>query len=71
MKTEITENSGCYFMELVPETMVEAAMLVRMSINSTKELRGLTTHAMSDGTFCSQIAIGIRKTTSSEIRKAT
>lgn len=71
MKTTITENDRCYFMEIAAETMAEAAMLARMSINSTKELRCVDTHALSDGTFHCQIAIGIRKSKSSEIRKAT
>lgn len=48
MKTTITENDRCYFMEIAAETMAEAAMLARMSINSTKELRCVDTHALSD-----------------------
>ena len=48
-----------FFMELTPETVAEAALLIRMGVNHKKEIE-VSTWASASGSIGSQISIGRR-----------
>ncbi len=53
MKAEINEYDGCYAIDLTAETVEDAAKLVRLGMNTTKELRSLESYVSQSGTFFS------------------
>ena len=61
MKVTMHSSDGRFDIQLEPETIAEAAQLVRFSLNATKRLRLVDTTAYADGTFSSWISIGARK----------
>ena len=61
MKVKMHDNDDRFSFELEPETIAEAAMLVRFGLNATKELKNTDTTAYRDGTFQTWIAIGQKK----------
>lgn len=69
MKVKFTENGGCYCASLEAETVAEAAALVRMGMDSTRELRSCSTEAYQDGTVSSYIVVGKSKKADSHVPK--
>ena len=68
MKVEVLEYEGCFSISISPETMAEAARLVRFGLNATKEVRSVDTIAYSDGTFSSHVVFGKRRNPLSGVR---
>lgn len=69
MKVEFAENAGCYSASLEAETVAEAAALVRMGLNSTRELRSCGTNVYQDGPVVSYIVVGKSKKADSRVPK--
>ena len=65
MKIKFTEAEGCFFFDLEAETMQEAALLTRFSVNRSKEVRHAEAVVTSTGGFEASVVIGkIKKPTS-------
>jgi hypothetical protein len=58
MKATLVEEAGCFGINFLPETMADAALLVRFGTNATNEIRSLATCANGDGTFNTFIVFG-------------
>jgi hypothetical protein len=67
MKVIIVEREGCFGMEATAETMAEAALLVRMGMNATKEIRCLSATANQDGTFGACIVLGKHRDANNDV----
>jgi hypothetical protein len=61
MRTTITEHEGCFAFDYMAENMVEAALLARIAMNSTQEIRFKETFVNKDGSFQSSIVIAKHK----------
>lgn len=61
VKVEVREYEGCFGIDLTPETIEEAALLIRLGINGTLELRSLNAAAHSSGRIDASLVIGKRK----------
>lgn len=57
MKININEWDHVFEFDLTPETVAEAALLVRIGMNTTKEVSYISTNANKDGTITSGIAL--------------
>lgn len=68
MKFTLLEHDGCFGFEIEPESIADAALLVRFALNATKEVRGIDTTAYSNGTFKTYLVLGKRKKANGEIR---
>lgn len=68
MKITLQEYDGCFSFDMEAETLKDAALLVRMGINATKEIRFLSAIAPSDGDFRGIVVIGKRKRPTAEVR---
>lgn len=66
MKITIDENHDNFMIRTEAETIQEAALLVRMGINSTKELRYSTAYATNDSVFHT-LVIGKAKNANCEV----
>lgn len=65
MKIQFAEYEGCFSFDLEAETMQEAALLTRFSMNRSKEVRHAESIVTSAGGFEAFVTIGkIKKTTS-------
>ena len=70
MKISMTENEGCFAFTMTAETMADAALLTRFSINVTNEVRIATANAYKDGTFMGYCVLGKRRRADSRIARA-
>lgn len=70
MKVEFKEHRGCFAVNLEPETAEEVVSLVRLGMNSTKELRSCYTDVFEDGSAGSSIVVGKRKQDFITVRKS-
>ena len=61
MKINLIENDGCFSFRLTAETLVDAALLTRLGMNATKEVRTISTFVNRDGSFESAVVIGKHK----------
>lgn len=68
MKVEFNAHDECFTIDLSPETVADAAALVRFGINATKELIDVSTIAYRDGTFTSFVQIGKRKNDTGRVK---
>jgi hypothetical protein len=57
----VTENGGCFAISLQAETLQDAALLTRLGMNATKDMRYVGTSAYEDGRFEFGIVIGKHK----------
>lgn len=65
MKITLTEYEGCFGFGLEAETMHDAALLTRFSVNRSKEVRHAETIVTGTGGFECALTIGkIKKATS-------
>lgn len=69
MQIQLIENGGCFSVEFKAETMQDAALLVRLAKNGTREVRCLDTYAHADGAFTGHIVIGKDRRESSSVRR--
>ena len=69
MIAKLIENGGCFSVEFKAETIADAALLSRMAVNATKEIRNLNAYAHNDGTFSGSIVIGKAKNNDSSLRR--
>jgi len=69
VKCEVTEYPGFFGVELTPETIEEAAVLIRLGMNATRELRYVGAAARSDKTIDASITIGKAKRGASAIAR--
>ena len=67
MKVTVNEHQGCFGIDLAPETMAEAALLVRLGVNATAEIRTCSTKAYNDGTFGFDLVLGKHRRADSAI----
>lgn len=67
MKVELREHGGCFEVHMTAESLVEAAQLTRMGMNSTKEIRTLATYVSESGTFSLSCVVGKAKRASNEV----
>jgi hypothetical protein len=68
VKVEICEHDACFSIDLTAESVADAAILARMSMNRTTELRSCEADAFKDGVFGGYIVIGKRKNDKSWIK---
>ena len=71
MKVELHEHDNSFGISLTPETIEEAAQLVRLSLNATKEVRSIDTsvYRAPDSTpFESWIVLGKRRNSRNGVR---
>jgi hypothetical protein len=67
MKIDLIEYNGCFSLDLIPETVGDAARILRLAKNGIKEVRGINAHALkSDEILCS-VVIGKRRRPDSKI----
>ncbi len=69
MKVTLNEYEGCFGIDLSAETMLEASQLVRLGMNTTKELKFNKCYVNKDGTFSSSTIIAKHRRAGSEIPK--
>jgi hypothetical protein len=67
MIIQLKEHEGCFAFELTPETTQDAALIVRLGINATKEVRHLSAAVNSDGTFGGTLVLGKHKAANNHI----
>ena len=70
MKAELNEYNGCFEIALTPETIEDAAKIIRMAINGTKEVRSVNAYAYSSNAISGAVVIGKRKQSTSTINRA-
>lgn len=58
MKITLTEHEGCFAFSMEAEGLRDAALLTRLAINKTKELRSLDVFANPDGSFTGSCVLG-------------
>jgi hypothetical protein len=68
VKVVLYECERSFGMEFTPETMQDAALLVRFALNATKDVRGIDTVASSDGVFTGYVVLGKRKNSDGSVR---
>jgi hypothetical protein len=51
MKFELSEHDGCFAINMTAETIQDAATLVRLGMNTTRELRSLSASVNQAGVF--------------------
>lgn len=68
MRVELHEYDGCFEISLVAETVEEAAQLVRMGMNTTKELRYQRTYAYQSG-ISADVVLGKSKRADASVPK--
>lgn len=69
MNIELVEYGGCFSFEMKAESREDAAKLVRLALNGTKEIRYLNTHVTKDGNFISSLTLGKHKKASDSVRR--
>ena len=67
MKVEFSEHDGCFSIELMAETMEEAAKLVRFGMNRKAEVQHCTTNVNSSGSFEAGIVFGKSKRANNDV----
>ena len=67
MKVNVYEFYGCFSFDLFPDSVEDAAMLVRMKLNGTKELRGIHVDCGKDSIMRGSVVIGKRKEVKSSL----
>lgn len=67
MKAEALEFDGCFSIRLIAETMEEAAVLVRMGMNRTDEIRTAETSVNSESKFETCVVFGKSKRSNSYV----
>jgi hypothetical protein len=68
MKVQIEEYGAVFSFNFEPESIADAAMLVRLKLNGTKELKGIWVTAHEKGTIEGSISIGKRKQVTSYMK---
>lgn len=58
MKIILTEFEKCFAFDLLAETKEDAALLVRLGMDGTQEVRSLATHVNKDGGFTAHVVVG-------------
>lgn len=71
MTVNISEYDAGFSINFIAESLDEAAKLVRLGMNSTKELRSLSTYATQTGNISSAVFIGKAVRSSSEVPHVT
>lgn len=66
MKVTFQEFDECFSIDLHAEDLEECALLVRLGLNATKDLRSVTSYAYKD--ISSAIVIGKRKNHTSMVK---
>jgi hypothetical protein len=61
VKVSVTEHEGCFEVELNPESIEDATLLVRMGLNVTKEVRTSMAYAPKNSTVSYTCVLGKRK----------
>lgn len=61
VKVTLMEHKECFSIVMDPESVKDAAVLVRLKMNGTKEIRGLYAECYGDGSISGSVVIGKRK----------
>ncbi len=69
MKVKAQEEEGCFGVTLEAETMAEGALLTRLGMNATSEIRYCRANANRDGTFTWAIVFAKHRRADCEIPK--
>jgi hypothetical protein len=69
MKVALDEYEGCFGIVLTPETLEDAAKILRMGMNGTKEVRNVSADVYPDNTLYGYVTIGKRKQPTSSVRQ--
>jgi hypothetical protein len=69
MKIELHEYEGCFSFDLTAESVADAALIARLAVNATKDVRGCSAHASEDGEFTGAFTVGKRKESTGSIPK--
>lgn len=67
MKISIVECDHVFAIDIQPESMSEAALLVRMGVNANKAIHYLGTNAYRDGTFNTSLSLKKAKRSTSTV----
>lgn len=57
MKITISEYENVFSFDLTPETLAEAALLVRLGMNALKEVAYISTNVNQDGTIYGAMSV--------------
>lgn len=69
MKLIINEWDHVFEFDIQPETIAEAALLVRLAMNANKEVLYIGTCAHRDGTFSAGLTLRKAKRTASQVSR--
>ena len=69
MKAELIEHKACFEISLIPETMEDQAVIIRMGMNGKKEVRSFSATVHKDLRVSGYIVSGKRKDSNSYIPK--
>lgn len=69
MKITLTELDGCFSFNLTAETLPDAALLTRLGMNATSELRYVSATADKGGSFQAGVVIAKHKQANNIIPK--
>jgi len=69
VKAKLNEYKHCFEISLEAETARDIAQLVRMGMNSTKELKSVATDVYSDATVVSYLIVGKRQRSDGRVPK--
>lgn len=69
MKITLTEHDGCFAFDLAAETLPDAALLTRLGMNATKEIRHASTNVSRDGRFEAGVVIAKHKHANNDVPK--
>lgn len=67
MKAVLNEHGACFEIALEPETMDEAATIVRMGMNGTKDMHSVSASVYADKTVRGYLLFGQRKNSVSDV----
>lgn len=68
MKIDLVEHGGCFSFNMTPETLADAALLMRLKMNTTNKVRASYACAHADGTIDGALVLAKTRRTRNEIR---
>jgi hypothetical protein len=58
MQIKLIEHGNCFSFDLEPESIADAALIIRLKMNAKKEVRGVYASAHRDGHVSGALVIG-------------
>ena len=67
MKFNLIEHEGCFAIDMQAETIQDAATLVRLGMNTTRELRFLSANVSKEGSFTATAVFAKHRRANSDV----